>query len=448
MNFFGYVGSSILVQAQQSQDMRTELRDFKSSKKMAVLLGGSGDEPGKFIFEDSLRNISGNLQDGNYRTLINYNGNKSEVKQALEGSELQAKNRAFTLENAHQSLKIVDQMLSTCDPKVGGQLLIYLDGHGTMSEKTDSPYHSIITEDGGVVGEFHNSLLKGLPAKAKKCNIKLAVVDMSCYSGATINLFKNNPEVCVVSMATPDHVGYSDFGKNFSAHLKPGTSLETAFLNARSTTYSPGYPQISTESGKGIYRALKEMGLHLSTKKVDRCDPKDLDQLSAKANSILDLLGKNFEISSQELTTYRQDIADYIALRKKLLSLTEYGESRFKLGKWEYTYQELMQLDSISAAAEKFPDQKSFSFLVKFKKFIEDQQALRTKREDALENDAQFKEYVNQMTLSKTSPSLPVLEEQLYFLAQKIVKIENMFYTRIYENIDSKKPNACKNFIF
>jgi hypothetical protein len=92
--------------------------------------------------------------------------------------------------------------------------------------------------------------------------VKLAVIDLSCHSGNTLNLAKQYPNTCVISSTGPDHYAYgggiANFAGRFNAALTPGKSLEAVFLEARENYADFGFPMISSPQGGEVQARLYE----------------------------------------------------------------------------------------------------------------------------------------------------------------------------------------------
>lgn len=139
----------------------------------------------------------------------------------------------------------------------GDQLLLVITTHGERRVSGEAT-HSVITAD-------HKKLsldsLQKLADIAAEKGVKLAIVDGSCHSGATVAGLKGKT-LCTVSMAG-DEVGWSvAFGPALISEMKPGTSLEEAYLRARSRTdnsAAPDQPHISTTAGRKAREAVKEI---------------------------------------------------------------------------------------------------------------------------------------------------------------------------------------------
>ncbi|MCM2283028.1 MAG: hypothetical protein NDI61_14395, partial [Bdellovibrionaceae bacterium] len=150
----------------------------------------------------------------------------------------------------------VDQLVSSqlSDYREGDQILLILSSHGQRKSATEMT-HKISTADGRVFALDRLQLLADLAARK---NVRLAVIDDSCFSGSTVAGLKGKT-LCAISTAG-DEVGWSrSFGPALYTEMKAGVTLEQAYLRARLRTdrsAAPAQPQISTQAGRKARAAV------------------------------------------------------------------------------------------------------------------------------------------------------------------------------------------------
>ena len=153
--------------------------------------------------------------------------------------------------------------------KKGESLVVVIDSHG--AERTNGNKTHLIAAGQGELKDLNTlsgSTLVSLDSLEKLIEISrvkginLGIVDLSCHSGATMALKKNAPHTCIVTSTSPDHYGYGGeetFGNYFLQNMKPGMTMEKAFLAARTKSVDPDYPMISTDEGMSIYQEMQTL---------------------------------------------------------------------------------------------------------------------------------------------------------------------------------------------
>lgn len=219
-----------------SSSMRSaSLATPASIEKAAFLGGGSGEKLKPNFFVEDLRDLDGRLRARGWRvTLV---------------TPPQSTSEAF--------LRGVRETLASVRP--GGQALIVIHTHGREREIAwGQRSHSVSSEDvdsaGGEVG-FDLDTIEPLLVEAKARGVRVALVDLSCYSGATQAL---KGASCTVTLAASRYVSLCSgreeerlFNSRFLKLPEAGVarSLETQFREARKLDVdSINLPQISSIS--------------------------------------------------------------------------------------------------------------------------------------------------------------------------------------------------------
>lgn len=143
------------------------------------------------------------------------------------------------------------------DARRGDELLIVLHSHGRERERLWAQRsHSLVSEDrdpSGADPGFNLDSLEPLFVQARERGVRLALVDLSCYSGSTLVL--HGPD-CTATLAAPDYISICSgrpeeraFNSRFFQLPPPGTAsdLTTQFLRARrEDRESVNLPQLSS----------------------------------------------------------------------------------------------------------------------------------------------------------------------------------------------------------
>ncbi len=243
------------------------------AEKHLLLMGGAGDPAGDTTgFDNNITRLGENLNRSNWKYQVSFNGGHRQTENILRtyypASNPSATN--FSSENYNALIQNYITKINSGDIKSGDQLMIIIDSHGSTrgpGESTHRVSSSGVARNLNTLAGSKSVSLDDLSKIVKLTNekgIKLGIVDLSCHSGATLdlkkNIAKNAPNTCIISATSPDHYAFSGgrntFSTRFLEELKPGTSLEEAFLNARLASSYPEYPMISTPANDKIVKAV------------------------------------------------------------------------------------------------------------------------------------------------------------------------------------------------
>lgn len=231
------------------------------AKNYLYLFGAGGESAAKTntIFDDDIK-ITGEKvaqnQNWEVRALINGDHAKTETIANTVFKKASQVN-TFTSQNYNEYLKSLLQKIKSGQIKKGDQIVIQINTHGARQKDSINQIgHNIVTNNESV--DFN--LLKEVTQLADKRSIDTAILDFSCFSGATQDL--SSPHTCVVSASGEYNVAFinqsNTFTRQFIRQIGTNKTIEEMFLNARTykNTTDPSFPTISTEQGKAIYKDL------------------------------------------------------------------------------------------------------------------------------------------------------------------------------------------------
>ncbi len=157
----------------------------------------------------------------------------------------------FSLKNVQAQLSELTEDLNS---KKLTQVLFVIATHGVEPEKSSSDQtHRVQLTDINLKKSMSLDLLIPIRNLTEKLKIPTAILDHSCYSGASLVL--SGPNTCVVSASSSQDVSYDDFTMKLAQQLVLGQNLENAFITARSNSNDFAGPEISTRANS----LLKEM---------------------------------------------------------------------------------------------------------------------------------------------------------------------------------------------
>ena len=239
---------------------------YSGEQQLYLFGGGGGPDGDKTIFDDELNLISqfANSKESSWKTSYTFDGGHSQTEKILQTKFKKATSFGqFTKTNFLNSLQDIEEKLKNL--KKGDQLLLIMNTHGLSNTASEST-HSIITSP--KASDNINSTdsaryasmdeFEKIAALADEKGVKLALIDLSCYSGNTLKLKKKN--ICIISTTGENQLGYSDslgtpknklmtFEGRFLNGMKKGENLENLFLNSRKDSQYQDFPMISTDTG-------------------------------------------------------------------------------------------------------------------------------------------------------------------------------------------------------
>ncbi|MDO9183476.1 MAG: hypothetical protein Q7U04_13765 [Bacteriovorax sp.] len=343
-----------------------------AANQILVLGGGGNSEKDvtKTIFDESLQNLGNYLQSTkSWEETISFNHGHEKTEDILSKS-FTSPNMAFTKKSYNSQIDAYKLKISNSAP--GEQFLVYIDTHGAPPEASDTS-HQVATND----GLTNIDRIKELTELAKSKNVKLAIVDLSCYSGNTQKLSEKDNSTCFISSTSSNNYAYADFARNFTNNLAKGKNLEDVFTDAMAATSSRGSPMINTPAGKYVSEkeALIESSLLYnlndpispslnlltnsmkeSIKKTGACTQFSPDQ------EFLDLINQaeNMSVKTSRFLIWEfksQKTVDFSVLKK---GLSDYADFQNDL---KNSYLELENLENKSAKYTfNFPDKTNVTY--------------------------------------------------------------------------------------
>lgn len=322
-----------------------------SVEKHLYIFGGGGDPKGtKTIFDNDLKALGKFAKNSDWKTTVNFDGGHSDTEKIIAERFKSSTNMGdFVESNFDKVLADIEMKIKSKSLKAGDQMLIALDTHGAI-KNSGQDSHSVAfarnaaTELTNLNGADRLSLdrLKSVINLAKNNNIKLAFIDQSCHSGASLNLADVKDNICIITATGDKHYGYAGsvdlmlfsipltFGGKFFREMKPGKNLEEIFLSARSGDSNADFPMISTENGREIQNLLYELMTpflyyndQVSSKFNDQYDIKKIDQANCmfdkKYNELIEKLTE-----FQKMKEFANQVDVFTQLKKALASYRSY----------------------------------------------------------------------------------------------------------------------------
>lgn len=398
--------------------------------------GGGGDDPKQsqtdaFIELQEFHKVASTKKW--HSTYIHNGGHQKDdewLKKNINQEKKRFEKKEFEKTITEIKKKISDKKITSKD-----QVIIYIATHG-QKRKGKEIGHNILSIDGGA----NTAVLKSLKEAAAAENIPFAIVDASCYSGATLALADN--KTCVITAAAED-IAYK--GDSFQLLGKLGNSknLEQAFIEARAEhNYSlPGQPQISTLAGTKAQKMLDLFKIDLSNMNRFVANESSLKCSGQKTNiddfkNLLSKISENgISLPAEEVTKYKTALKTYReqeALIIKKVEEFKNAEECFVLNSGYKSCYKLSEIDfaidyhKAEIASQKDPSGISKEMLNKFA---------------TLKNNNRFKSYKSRLQTIKKMAS------DSWEKSKEISKIERGLYNKLYHFYSKNSgENPCSNF--
>lgn len=311
----------------------------RTPSKHLVLFGGSGDPPGpSTLFDTNARLLSEYARRTPLTTKIAFDGGHAQTETVVSQGFPTVPREDFTAASYREKVRSYIADIEAGRIQRGDQLMVVMSSHGAQPMEGQRA-HNVSAGRGHAVdlntlsGSETVSLddLHRLTELAETNGIKLAILDMSCHSGASMGL--GNSKTCVISAAGPQSFGYGGdsptiFSNSLLSRMTPGKNLEELFLEARAASNDLSFPMISAGAGRSVgdelypllsryqnsyYRGLGDKFRADIQKSVEtrscETEPQEIERIIALSNQV-------------EAITTGQSFSDLRA------ALQEYGELR------------------------------------------------------------------------------------------------------------------------
>lgn len=226
-----------------------------SVEKLLYIMGGGGEPKGEAtLFDESLETLAQFTTNKEWKTKVSFNGGHKATEEIIKTKMKNTKNLgSFDEDNFHKMINEMIVKIHKGELKEGDQLLVSIDTHGARKKEKENT-HSISLSKNKISSLDRLQSLVDLAAEKK---VKLAVLDLSCYSGNLLKL--SNDKVCLITGAGTDNYGFASFSTKFFELMKSGKNLEEIFLESRKFDKTQDFPMISTPEGRSANEVYKKI---------------------------------------------------------------------------------------------------------------------------------------------------------------------------------------------
>lgn len=398
------------------------------------LFGGAGEPAEKNMFTEDFKNIIEAAHDNQWKipTVLFDGNNPSE--QAKLSQTLKTPVESFRPGTLQIALSDIQQRIAKNDFKKNEQVLILIDNHGQSTKNGAGHY----LDCEGSACNLDD--LKDTISQLEKKGMKVAVVDLSCYSGHSLDLVTSH--TCVISETTANDVGWADFSKNFIKNMRPGQSLEQIFLKTR--LKSTGRAQISTEAGTNATQTIESLASEARYNVSDSDGIPRTQKNFCVANSIPEIIRQSQQ-SAEILAATERKISAAQEYREASLKYQEIYSQIQDLGKKIEPYSQRFTngVNWVALAQASSQDLKTFPVAAISKADLEKNNPEFRSLEKTVkefQDMAAFGGYRNYFGVKK-GPN------PLTNAALRTQDAEKKLYDALYRGAPQQKENPCADFI-
>ena len=318
------------------------------AKNIALFWGGGGEPTSKktTIFDSDFRAFVPGLIAKGWEVRPLFGRGHSQTEALVKQYDKDNLNRDFSSRNVFEEIQKI-----ALDVKNINRVLLIISSHGFEPQKgqlahkvsaTDSKQQN--TVDLNEVVELRNLLNEN--------NIPFSILDLSCYSGATLDLA--NLQTCVISSSSSQEFSYSQFASALAREMLKGSDFETSFLNARTQFDDFSSPEISTFENSIIKFGLADQGLNQFPHK---------DYVYCSSCEIHSRLLKLYDIDLEKWQPLLNDSRSDSYLRQMLKARTEAQRGLKMYSELSIKFQEMEDIKSLSLLQHFFTERQLYRYL-------------------------------------------------------------------------------------
>ncbi len=437
-------------------------------------MGGGGEPQGSNTIFDGDVNRFGDFVDRmpeDTNLSVTFNGGHSLTEGRLARKFPRTPNTPFTPAAFETLVTRYENDIREGRITSSDQLMLFIDTHGGENMAPQAT-HNVATSYGAIANfdqiagarTVNLDRLQALTTLAESRGIRMAVVDVSCHSGASLPLA--NSTTCVISATGPRHYGFAGAG-TFSSHfirkMRPGRNLDQIFHDVRDNTSDTDFPMISSPVGRDIQNEIyplltrflydyERMGASkLSNDIIKSITTNSCEQENQSLATLINLLNDVERVTNEDFRRLRDLVSEYQALRtnlqtqiKGMLNNPALSESRqvcHNSNCFPYTGREViaMDIDATIAVARRAGTQtpSSAAFYQNWENTLNQ---LKPWKAQLLANPAVggFPNFFH---------NYPSLERQTEGLARRISREERRLYREMAQSrAADPRPNPCRDF--
>ena len=443
----------------------------EEQRKFALVIGGGGEPPGKkTTFDKSFKYEAKVLKKAGFDSTVVFNGGHQNLE-SIASDYFPSPRQDVSSFNIRSAVNQLIARIKSGEIHKGDQLLISVLSHGLHRVPDDTVSHRIVADGDSTAVPVENTYnldeLTSLRDAAEAAGIRFAILDQSCYSGATLKLA--TAKTCVVTVANERTVGFGSDIEEFWDSVDKGMTLEQVYLKSRLNVHLPSSPSISSSAGETAaqfiseinaniaqgYEAWKQIHLEKYIKSKDEVSSCN-SVVGRPSNKITDDLAQTVQglfpgviLVDDTGTKLRSAIENYQSRAKAAneLGLREIGlgVKLEQIGGLSWSWDALAEFD-LNLQRRDYGDMSlssSFSPIKRdyYRKVLSTLDQVEERRKQLLSNGA-FKEYL------KLRAELASHITNISSAVRNLSKEERKFYDAVYRSEVKKRPNPCQDFKF
>jgi hypothetical protein len=475
------------------------------SSTSMLLLGGGGEPENKegTIFDEALSDVSDYAQKNKVTTYSLFDGGHSKTESII-ASKLPSSSLKKNISNSNLDEIIKNIMSGKLPLNSNDQLMIYIDSHGSRPYNSESLHtiagagstSNLVTLEGAE--QIDLKKLQTIVDYSNEKHFKLAIIDASCFSGASLN-FKNSKNTCIITSTDKSMFSFASnpyqntenkkynqqktFNQVFTSELKSQKfkNLEDLFLYSREKSVGIDFPNINSDTGLSLskillgdiekyfsFSALNANTMDSTLKNLNNdtkiCEyDKKLNFIMKNLDQLMKLNEKNIPGLIPDVNDLKNKIRKYHELIKSnavsLNFINSYGSKKIE-GKsipaefQNFTYGQLFfPLDNRLKSLKQSMDEE----MAQLKKrsdgahFVE-----QTKKDYELEM-SKFQKLANfRDEFSKTNPEFKKAlngylnwnadDDKNFEVGLDIATSSRKIYNKLYQQATGKDENSCRGF--
>lgn len=451
-----------------------------ATEKHFYLLGGGGEPEGETtIFDSDLKNLKKFTKNPEWKTTISFDGGHSKTENLIKSEFNSADNKGgFTEANMERVLLDLTDKIKNGTLKKGDKLFLTINSHGVRKTDLDKTHRvSFAYKNSSIIPQrFLMDRLETIIGLASEKEIKLAIIDFSCFSGNTLNLALKN--TCVISATGTDHYSYTTFSSKFFESMEKGKNLEEVYLESRMVGKNIDFPMISTQEGQDIQDLLYKMltpYLYFNDSRSDfdysnmynvkNVNEKicSLEAQNKKLNLLLDQIQglKKIQDEILDVSTLKKALDEYRNYQKKyeknLISMKEVGDEIENILERDYQSQKKrwQGIDPVSFLTKDYKELEKYKY---FKKMYDEAKTDEARKAfqnvldefvvaQKISDEVKDKLSVKSHNIINTRDTIFKNLATTLKLASGVASEAKKVYNQIYRRSISKKSNPCRDFV-
>lgn len=219
------------------------------------VIAGGGEPPGRTtMFDTSMMNLANYSRGYQFEKRVYFDGRHADAQASVQAA-FGYKPASLTITNYDRQVDEYIRDLRAGRIKSGEKMMIVVNTHGSSPVRGQISHSVSADDENGQNGTVDLARLKELRDLANARGVQLAIIDLSCYGGASQTLA--NDKTCVISGSGPNQISWTSFTNQFTSQMSSSANLEEAFVRTLEYYEQPSTPEINSPAGRTAARELR-----------------------------------------------------------------------------------------------------------------------------------------------------------------------------------------------